>query len=138
MIRELGNVELFELCETTPKEQCSQCLLYLESRNCVLHLRTMRDLQRIQKKFKQTKTGCNLYLGLRHFHPCAHMHLHGSRCRKTCLHKTCSSTCHHVSERLLFPCFVFFLCLSCLYVLSHFFLSSALNFNSHDVENAEH
>ena len=28
MIRELGNVELFELCETTPKVQCSQCLLY--------------------------------------------------------------------------------------------------------------
>ena len=28
MIRELGNVELFDLCETTPKVQCSQCLLY--------------------------------------------------------------------------------------------------------------
>ena len=28
MIRELGNVDLFELCETTPKVQCSQCLLY--------------------------------------------------------------------------------------------------------------
>ena len=28
MIRELGNVELFELCKTTPKAQCSQCLLY--------------------------------------------------------------------------------------------------------------
>ena len=28
MIRELGNVELFELCETFPKVQCSQCLLY--------------------------------------------------------------------------------------------------------------
>ena len=27
MIRELGNVELFELCETTPKVQCSHCLL---------------------------------------------------------------------------------------------------------------
>ena len=40
MIRELGNVELFELCETS----------LLESRNCVLHLRTMLDLQRIQKK----------------------------------------------------------------------------------------
>ena len=25
MIRELGNVELFELCETIPKVQCSQC-----------------------------------------------------------------------------------------------------------------
>ena len=28
VIREMGNVELFELCETTPKVQCSQCLLY--------------------------------------------------------------------------------------------------------------
>ena len=28
MIRELGNVEFFELCETMPKVQCSQCLLY--------------------------------------------------------------------------------------------------------------
>ena len=28
MIRELGYVELFEFCETTPKVQCSQCLLY--------------------------------------------------------------------------------------------------------------
>ena len=27
MIREMGNVELFELCETIPKVQCSQCLL---------------------------------------------------------------------------------------------------------------
>ena len=48
----------------------------------------------------------------------------GSRCRTTCLHKTCSSICHHMSERLLFPCFVFFLCVSCLYVLSHFYLFS--------------
>ena len=28
MIREMGNVELFVLCETIPKVQCSQCLLY--------------------------------------------------------------------------------------------------------------
>ena len=28
MIRELANVELFELCETIPKVQCSHCLLY--------------------------------------------------------------------------------------------------------------
>ena len=28
MIRELGNVELFELCETIQKEQCSHCVLY--------------------------------------------------------------------------------------------------------------
>ena len=28
MIRELGDVELFELFETTPKVQCFHCLLY--------------------------------------------------------------------------------------------------------------
>ena len=28
MIREMGNVELFDLCERTPKEQWSECLLY--------------------------------------------------------------------------------------------------------------
>ena len=28
MIRDMGNVELFELCETIPKVQCSDCLLY--------------------------------------------------------------------------------------------------------------
>ena len=28
MIRELGNVELFGLCETRPKVQCSHCLLF--------------------------------------------------------------------------------------------------------------
>ena len=28
MIRDMGNVELFELCETIPKVQCSECLLH--------------------------------------------------------------------------------------------------------------
>ena len=28
MIREMGNVEFFELCETIPKVQCSECVLY--------------------------------------------------------------------------------------------------------------
>ena len=28
MVREMGNVELFEMCETMPKVQCSQCLLH--------------------------------------------------------------------------------------------------------------
>ena len=28
MIHDMGNVELFELCETSPKVPCSQCLLY--------------------------------------------------------------------------------------------------------------
>ena len=51
MIRELGDVELFVLCETTPKIQCSHCLLYWNQKDCVLHLRTMLDLQRIHKNF---------------------------------------------------------------------------------------
>ena len=41
MIRELGNVDLIEMCETTPKVQSLSSLL--ESRDCVLHLRTMLD-----------------------------------------------------------------------------------------------
>ena len=28
MIRDMGNVDLFELCETIPKAQCKECLLY--------------------------------------------------------------------------------------------------------------
>ena len=28
MIRDMGNVELFEFCETIPKAQCKECLLY--------------------------------------------------------------------------------------------------------------
>ena len=28
MIRDMGNAELFELCETSPKAQSSECLLY--------------------------------------------------------------------------------------------------------------
>ena len=70
----------------------------------------------------------------RHFHPCAHITLW----LKVSYDVSASSTCHHMSERLLFPSFVFFLCLSCLYFLSHFYLPSVLNFHPHVVENAEH
>ena len=28
MIKDMGKVELFELCETLPKVQCKECLLY--------------------------------------------------------------------------------------------------------------
>ena len=41
MIRELGNVELFELCETIPKVQLFSLSSLLESRNCLLHVRTI-------------------------------------------------------------------------------------------------
>ena len=43
MIRELGNVELFELCENYTKSSMFSLSSSLESRNCVLHLRTMLD-----------------------------------------------------------------------------------------------
>ena len=40
MIRELGNVELFKLCETILKVQCPKYLICLESRSGLLHLWT--------------------------------------------------------------------------------------------------
>ena len=43
MILELGNVELFELCETFPKSTMFSLSSLLESRNCVLHLRALLD-----------------------------------------------------------------------------------------------
>ena len=33
MIKDMGNVELFELCETNPKTQCKECLLYWNQGN---------------------------------------------------------------------------------------------------------
>ena len=45
MIREMGNVELFELCETTPNVQCSHCLLHWNQGIVYCTLRTMLDLQ---------------------------------------------------------------------------------------------
>ena len=50
MIRELGNVELFELCETFPKVQMFSLSSPLESRDCLLHLRMMLDVHQIQKE----------------------------------------------------------------------------------------
>ena len=40
MTRDVGNVELFELCETIPKVQCSECFFLGESRKSLLHLWT--------------------------------------------------------------------------------------------------
>ena len=43
-ICEMGNAEVFELCETIPKVQCSECLpSLLESRSDLLHLWTSLD-----------------------------------------------------------------------------------------------
>ena len=55
MIRELGNVELFELCETTPKVQCSHCLLhwnqgivYCTCGQCLIYSESRRNLNRLR------------------------------------------------------------------------------------------
>ena len=40
MVRDMGNVELFELCETNPKVQCSECILYWNQGVIYLHLWT--------------------------------------------------------------------------------------------------
>ena len=53
MIRELGDVELFELCETTQKVQCSHCLLYWNQGivyctcgQCLIHSESRRHFNR--------------------------------------------------------------------------------------------
>ena len=55
MIRELGNVELFELCETTPKVQCSHCLLYWNQGivyctcgQCLIYSESRRNFNRLR------------------------------------------------------------------------------------------
>ena len=65
MIRDLGNVELSELCETTPKIQCSQCLLYWNQGivNCTCGQFLIDSESR--RNFNQTTTGRTLYPALR-------------------------------------------------------------------------
>ena len=55
MIRELGNVELFELCETIPKVQCSHCLLcwnqgivYCTCGQCWIYSESRRTFNRLR------------------------------------------------------------------------------------------
>ena len=54
MIRELGNVELCELCETAPKVQCSHCLLYWNQGivycicgQCLIYSESRRNFNRL-------------------------------------------------------------------------------------------
>ena len=61
-VRELGNVESFELCDTVPKVQCSHCLLswnqgivYCICGQCLIDSESRRTLNK-------PKTGCTLYL----------------------------------------------------------------------------
>ena len=53
MIRELGNVELFDLCETIPKVQCSHCLLsgnqgivYCNCGQCLIYSESRRKFNK--------------------------------------------------------------------------------------------
>ena len=65
MIREMVNVELFELCETIPKVQCSECLLHWNQGivYCTCgHFLVENDSS---PKNYQIKTGCSLYPALR-------------------------------------------------------------------------
>ena len=55
MIRELGNVELFELCETTPKVHCSRCLLnwnqgivYGTCEQCLIYRESRRNCNKLR------------------------------------------------------------------------------------------
>ena len=50
MIRELGNVEFIRVVRNNTNSTMFPMSSLLESRNCVLHLRTMLDLHRFQKK----------------------------------------------------------------------------------------
>ena len=52
MIRELDNVELFELCETIPKVQCSHCLLhwnqYCTCGQCLIDSESRRKFNKLR------------------------------------------------------------------------------------------
>ena len=54
MTHELGDVELFELCETTPKVQCSHCLLwnqgfvYCTCGQCLIYSESRRNVDRLR------------------------------------------------------------------------------------------
>ena len=65
MIRELGNVELFELCETIPKVQCSQCLLYWNQGVIYCTCGQFLVASRSRRKFYKLRLDCSLYPALR-------------------------------------------------------------------------
>ena len=66
MVREMGNVELFELCETVPKVQCLECLLYWNEGMVYCTCGHLLIEKRIQPKFSPLATGCFLNRELRH------------------------------------------------------------------------
>ena len=65
MIREMGKVELIELCETIPKEQCSQCLLHWNQGVIYCTCGHLLVESESSQKFHKINTGCSLYPALR-------------------------------------------------------------------------
>ena len=51
MLQDVGNVELFELFETDPKTQCTECLSYWSERHPLLHMRAAFERNCGQSKF---------------------------------------------------------------------------------------
>ena len=70
MIHDTGNVEYFELCETTSKEQCSYCLswwakgiVYCICGNCLCHTESTRQLPR--NRFDALSiSNCRIFKGM--------------------------------------------------------------------------
>ena len=73
----IGQCRVIRVVRNCAKSTMFSLSSFLETRNSVLHLRTILDLQRIQKKVLQTKTGCNLYPELRDQERCYHGARHG-------------------------------------------------------------
>ena len=66
MIREMGNVELFELCETIPKVQCSECLLYWNQGVIYCTCGPLLVESESGQKISQWRLGCSLHPAPRH------------------------------------------------------------------------
>ena len=66
MLREICNVELFELCETIPKVQCSKCLLFWIQGIVYCTCGHLLVKKRVQTKFQPMATGRFLNRELRY------------------------------------------------------------------------
>ena len=56
----MGNVEQFEFCETIPKLQCSECLLYWNQGIVLLHLWASLERESTQPKHPPMDIGSSL------------------------------------------------------------------------------
>ena len=66
MIREMGNVELFELCETIPKAQSSECFLYWNQGAIYCTCGHLLIESETSQHCSSMATGCSLNSALRH------------------------------------------------------------------------